>query len=95
MPDVVENLIKWPHSHIPEPHPFYKKLAKVPGEFAIIDLDPRLTALLAQTIHGKKITYAFFQYVKSIPTIKRIAKTPSRPPMIEPKILPYGPIVGK
>jgi len=52
-----ENLIKWPHSYIPEPHPFYKKLAKVPGEFAVVDLDPRLTALLAQTIHGKKITY--------------------------------------
>jgi hypothetical protein len=52
-----ENLIKWPRSQIPEPHPFYKKLAKVPGEFAIIDLNPRLTTLLAQTIHGKKITY--------------------------------------
>jgi len=36
--------------------PFYHRIARDPGEFALIDLSFEKAAVLAQTVHGRKIT---------------------------------------
>jgi hypothetical protein len=50
-----ENLEKWPRWQLPEPPSLYQKIAQEPGDFAIIDLTFPFYAVIAQTIHGKKI----------------------------------------
>jgi hypothetical protein len=52
-----ENMTGLAGGYRPEVNPLYRKLGKLPGDFAIIDLTRVPDKLLAQTVHGKRITY--------------------------------------
>lgn len=65
-----ENLEKWPHWQLPEPNSFYQKLAQTPGDFAIIDMTFPFYAVIAQTIHGKKINSCPFIVPRSAASVR-------------------------
>jgi hypothetical protein len=51
-----EYMVPAPRMQPVEVDPFYREIARDEGDFAIIDLSFEKAAVLAQTVHGRKIT---------------------------------------
>ncbi len=64
---LVETLPPWPEKLLPTVHPAYRAPTDATGEIAVMDLTGDLSALLAQTQHGKPLTFIWGLSLRAAP----------------------------